>query len=387
MKWDETSQIIAGLALAGKVSLTAIRPELLMPPFNEIIVQLKEGNHEPERLIETIGFEPVQIAIAAEKSINGLGEITNWLKLLEKTHMMYSTGQQLEKMGRKMIYGEEPDVGRIAHLMGQFHQGKTGRVPLSEIEEGETPFIPTGWKPIDDHLVGFPEAGLTIIGGNPGVGKSSLMAKIASKFVKKHPNKRVGVFSLEMILSEIAGRFREVENLTEEQAGRIEINESALVASEIISDAAGIENLGLVMIDFADYLVRGEVSEPTMGAIYRELAVGAKQLHIPIVLLSQLSRSYKGGIPRPYHIRWTSLAEALGWMILMLYNPMEDFYDEHDEETLPIQKGSAFICAWKVRGGFRLHPDNSPGAIMTGFRGKRGWYSDKSKWFSLKKEK
>jgi len=387
MKWDETSQIIAGLAMAGKVSLTAIRSEILMPPFNEIIVQLKEGNNKPEHLIETIGFEPVQIAIAAEQSINGLGEITNWLSLLENSHMMYSTGQQLEKISRKMIHGEAPDVGKIAHLMNQFKQGKTGRVPLSEIEAGETPFVPTGWKPLDDHLMGIPEAGLTIVGGNPGVGKTSFMAKVASKFVKKHPNKRVGVYSLEMILIEVASRFREVEKLTNEQASRIEINESPLIASEIISDAAGIENLGLVIIDFADYLVRGEVSEPSMGAIYRELSTGAKQLHTPIMLLSQLSRSYKGGIPRPYHIRWTSLAEALGWMILMLYNPMEDFYDEKDEEALPIQKGAAFICAWKVRGGFRLHPDDSPGAIMTGFKGKRGWYSDKSRWFSLKKEK
>jgi len=383
MKWDETSQIIAGLAMAGKVSLTAVRPELLMPPFNEIIVQLKEGNHEPEHLIETIGFEPVQIAIAAEQSINGLGKVTDWLSLLEKSCMMYSTGQQLEKIGRKMIHGEAPDVGTIAHAMNQFKQGKTGRVPLSDIKAGETPFIPTGWKPIDDHLVGIPEAGLTIVGGNPGVGKTSFMAKVASKFVKKHPEKRVGVYSLEMILIEVASRFREVEKLTDEQASRIEINESPLIASEIISDAAGIENLGLVIIDFADYLVRGEVSEPSMGAIYRELSTGAKQLHTPIMLLSQLSRSYKGGIPRPYHIRWTSLAEALGWMILMLYNPMEDFYDEKDEETLPIQKGAAFICAWKVRGGFRLHPDDSPGAIMTGFKGKRGWYSDKSRWFYI----
>ena len=70
----------------------------------------------------------------------------------------------------------------------------------------------------------------------------------------------------------------------------------------------------------------------------------------------------------------------------MLYNPSADFYEEKDATVLPVVENAAYIIAWKVRGGFKKHPDDSPGAIMTGFKGSKGWYGEKSKWFSLKKE-
>ena len=356
-----------------------------MPPYDDIIQELKAGNIEPENLIEKIGLVPVQACLEAEKSVNGLGS-ANWLQILEQSHLLYSTGQQLEKYARKMSQGEEPDIAKLHHLVTQFSSGKSTGMPLSEIKSMDVPFIETGWAVLDDHLGGFPAVGLIVVGGNPGVGKSSFMAKLANNFAKKHKDKMVGVYSLEMILEEVAKRFREVDTLNPEEEARIRINENPMTASEIVTDAAQIENLGLMIIDFADYMVRGEISESSMGEIYRTLAIGSKQLRCPIVLLSQLNRNYSGGIPRPFHIRYTSLAEILGWMILMLYNPTNDFYDEKDAAVLPVTENAAYIIAWKVRGGFKKHPDDSPGAIMTGFKGNKGWYSDKSKWFSLKKE-
>lgn len=385
MRWDDVSEIVAGLALKGRISLNPLRPEIFMPPYNDIIKELKEGNTEPELLIEKIGLSPVQACLEAEKSVNGLGS-ANWLQILEQSYLLYSTGQQLEKAGRKMAQGEEPDVTKLKYIVNQFSNGKSSRVPLSQIESMEIPFIETGWSVLDDHLGGFPQVGLIVVGGNPGVGKSSFMAKLANKFALKHTDRKVGIYSLEMVLQEVALRFREVEKLNSEDETRIEINENPLTASEIVADASQIEDLGLVIIDFADYMCRGEITESSMGEIYRTLAIGSKMLRCPIVLLSQLNRNYSGGIPRPFHIRYTSLAEILGWMILMLYNPSNDFYDEKDKAVLPVVENAAYIIVWKVRGGFKKHPNDSPGAIMTGFKGERGWYSDKSKWFSLKKE-
>jgi hypothetical protein len=140
-----------------------------------------------------------------------------------------------------------------------------------------------------------------------------------------------------------------------------------------------------VIIDFADYLIRGEVTESKTAELYRILAIGSKQLKCPVVLLSQLSRSYQGGIPRPYHVRYSSLTEAFAWLNIMLYNPSFDFYEERDADVLPIKDKVAYMCVWKCRGGFRLHREDSPGAIAVPFIGARGW-GNKSKWFSLKKE-
>lgn len=95
-----------------------------------------------------------------------------------------------------------------------------------------------------------------------------------------------------------------------------------------------------------------------------------------------------GGIPRPNDIRYTGLAEALGAMIIMLYNPSIDYFSEEDMEnnSLTIREGTAYIVCWKVRAGFRMHRDDSPGAIQLQFRGDRGWRTnDAGRWFSLKK--
>jgi hypothetical protein len=385
MKWDEASEVVTGLALKNRISLNVLRPEIFMPPYNEVIKELKAGHTEPESLIEKIGLSPIQTAYDAEKSVNGMGN-ANWVQILEQSYLLYSTGQQLEKAGRKMQQGETPDGAKLKNMVEMFHNGKTSRMPLSNIESSEIPFIDTGWAVLDEHLGGFPSVGLIVIGGSPGVGKTSLMAKIASKFVKRHKTKKVAVYSLEMILEEVAMRFREIDTLEQDEEARIEINEKVMNASEIVSDAAQIDDLGLVIIDFADYLVKGEISEPAMGEVYQTLASGSKLLHCPVILLSQFSYGYKGGIPRPYHIRYTSLAGILAWMILMLYNPANDYYDDKDATVLPVMDKTAYIIAWKVRGGFRKHPDDWPGAIATGFVGNKGWYSDKSKWFSLKKE-
>lgn len=386
MRWSDVSEIVTGLSLKNRIATNAIRTETVMPPYNEIIKMVKEGK-DHEEIIEKVGLSPVQSAFDAEKSVNGTGD-KDWIRILENSYELFATGQRLEKTGRKMQSGETPDISSIRYELSKFDGGKTGRKRLADIESSEIPFILTGWPPIDDHLGGIPEVGLIVIAGNPGVGKTSLMAKLSTRFAKKHPTKTVAIYSLEMILEEISMRFREIEKSMKDVEDRIEINADPMTTDEIIADAARIDNLGLVVIDFADYLVRGEITESSMGMIYRTLSIGSKLLHCPIILLSQLSRSYGGGIPRPKNIRWTSLAEILAWMLLMLYNPETDFYEENekDREVLPVMEKTAYIIAWKVRGGFRSHRDDSPGAIATGFSGEKGWFTDKSKWFSLKKE-
>ena len=385
MKWQSDSEVVTGLVLSGRLASSAVRPEILMPPYNDIVKAYKNGSTAVEDLVVKFDFAPIQTAMEAEKSVNGLGDY-NWAEILEGSYLKYSVGRTMEKLGRNLQQEDDVDAGKVRHMLNQFEDGRTGRVPLSEIVETEVPFHPIGWKPWDDHLGGLPEVGLITIAGNPGVGKTSLLARISGNYVKQYLNKTVGFYSLEMILPEIGGRFREIQKLDKETEKRIEINCDPLTADQVIADAAKIDNLGLIIVDFADYMIRGETNESAMGNIYRTMAIGSKQLNCPTILLSQLNRGYGGGIPRPKHIRYTGLAEALSSVIAMPYNPTIDFYEERDAEVLPIMDDIAYLCMWKFRGGFRLHKEDSPGAIAVPFKGEFGWHNNKSKWFSLKKE-
>jgi len=385
--WIDNSETVSGLILQNRISLNSVRPEIFFGEYRNLIKYMKEGIIEPEELIEKCGLGVVKASLDAAKSLNGLGD-ADWVRILEHSASDYTVGVQLEKVGRELQQGKKIDYSRLKSTLQNMDNG-TGNdlVPLSKVQSGVVPFVKIGWPPLDNHFGGIPEVGLITVGGNPGVGKTTWMIKVACRFVKSHPDKCALLFSLEMILQEVAGRIREIEpNLTKEEEERIILCETPITPEEGINKAATVDNLGLMITDFADLMIRGENSESAMAHIYRTYMLGAKQLYVPNILLSQLSRAYKGGIPRPNHIRYTSLAEALSWMLIMLYNPSIDYFAEEDEATdaLPILDNVGYMIGWKVRGGFRQHLDDSPGAVAIPFLGSKGW-GDKSRWYSLRK--
>jgi hypothetical protein len=190
-----------------------------------------------------------------------------------------------------------------------------------------------------------------------------------------------------MVLSELAMRFNEVENMPESVKDRILLNDFPVSADELINKAATIDNLGLICVDFIDMMIR-ENSEAEYSKAYLTLANASKRLHCPIVIIAQLVK-YSGGLPKKKHLRYSRMAEAFPSMILMLYDPATAWSSDEDKDDteLPNREGTAFILCWKVRGGFRQHLDEAPGAIQLSFRGDTGWGGDgkHSKWFSLKK--
>jgi hypothetical protein len=383
--WLENSEIVMGLVLTKRLSLNAIRPEIMFGEYRNMCKAMKEGNVEPEYLIDRYGLDLFQRAVEAEKQVNGAGDMADWVKMLETSYSGYSTSIKLEKLSRKFREGEQ-DWAEVKSILRESQENiSTDYVPLVQVESGKVRFIDSGWNPFDTHIGGYPEAGLIVMGGEAGVGKTSTMVKMASSFAKKHKDKVVAVHSIEMILKEIAGRFREIEKLPESVESRIYLDDVPVSPEQAITKASTIENLGMVIIDFADLMIRGETNESSMAHIYRELMIGAKSLRVPIILLSQLSYKYDGGIPRVHHLRYTSLAKALAWMIIMIYNPNTDYYEEKDIQTLPAVENRSYVIVWKVRGGFRKHLNESPGAIQIPFKGNKGWHPKHGKWFSLAK--
>jgi len=402
LPWEEASQIVSGLVITGRIASSAVNPEVLFPPYNKLVSSYKSGVVEPEELVEMIGISAVQVAMHQAGAINGLGDIADWVKLVENSCIQYQIADQLEKISRKMREGEPVNVARLKSLLRDMDDGKTGTMFIKDIEPKETPYILTGWEALDDHLGGIPETGLLVVAGNPGVGKTTFAAKLAGKFINKHKDKKGFIYSLEMLKEEITMRITEVwgykkdpEWLKQQSPEKLEtlhdfesrfaVNDLRLGPEEIIADASRFENVGLILVDFADLMIKGEVNESAMANIYRELAMGAKELHCCIVLLSQLNRSYQGGIPRPYHIRYTSMAEALGHGIWMLYNPSISYFSEESEgDELPVVPHKAYVIPAKMRGGFRIHKEDSPGAIQIPFKGNRGW-GNTGRWIQMKK--
>lgn len=384
MNWDDLSEITFGLMLKGKLNPDAVRSDLFTAPYNDAVSYFKKGNSGIEFMIGKIGLTPVQAALDAASNVNG--NKIDWTGMLEKASVENLVANKLDRIIKNLRKGEPVNHVEVIEQLNLLSGEQTACSVLTDIQDDAEPFQPTGWENFDKHLIGFGKTGLITIGGPPSSGKTTIAIRFISSFLRAYPDKKVVMFSLEMSAPEFKKRAISVGKLSKSETDRIYIVDEITPVEPIVNRIARLkdEGVGLAVIDFADMMIKDESNESEMAKIYRECATCAKRIGIPIILLSQLSRAYMGGMPRPYHLRYTSMAEALSWQILMLYNPWTDFRSEHDSETLPSVDGKAYLICWKCRGGFRLH-DDQPGAISLPWSGKTGWgEGNNSTWFKVK---
>lgn len=180
--------------------------------------------------------------------------------------------------------------------------------------------LPTGFQELDKMTTGFHEDELIIIAARPGVGKTSFALNVA-QFVGLHTDKTVAMFSLEMSGEQLVQRMLASEGLINSQhlrTGQLDEDEwrklvvasgSLANTSIYIDDTPGIKmseiraksrrlakekgNLGLIVIDYLQLIEgpRSESRQQEVSAISRQLKKLAKELHVPVIALSQLSRS------------------------------------------------------------------------------------------------
>lgn len=388
MDWRTLSEITTGMLFEGRIPLQAARPEMFYPPFDTMVKDLKDGKSLQDIIISN-SIEDVQAAIAAEDNINGTGSKVDWLKQLEQSYVLWQEAEELSRLVKQMKKNDAESGLQARSIINKLANRNVGTNlrKLSDIEPAETPFIKTGWEIFDTHTGGLPETGLVLVGGAPSSGKSEFAKTLSSCFAKYYTDKKVAIFSAEMMGEEFAGRFKAKGAEKLDWHDRILIDDKAFMTAEyIVSACATIENLGIVLIDFVDLLIAGGGDENKYSGTYIYLMQAAKQLRCPIVVLAQFSRTYQGGIPRPINFRYTGLAEALGWTLITIYNPTTDYFEgDEDNEILPPIKGSAYLCIWKQRGGFRVHPNDSPGAICLPFRGGLGFHPTKGSWTYIRK--
>ncbi len=213
---------------------------------------------------------------------------------------------------------------------------------------GKLPGTPTGFSTVDTFLTGLNNSDLVILAANTGVGKTSFALNICANAAKMS-DKAVVVFSLEMSNEQLALRLISGEALVDSKklrTGLLDDDEWVAIAhaSETLAntkiylaDATGItvnemkakcrrlgEEIGLVIIDYLQLVqsgIRADSRTNEVAAISRALKIMAKDLNVPILCLSQLSRESdkQGRRPRLSDLRESGSIEQDADVVMILY--------------------------------------------------------------------
>jgi replicative DNA helicase len=291
--------------------------------------------------------------IQAGEQIKGLGyevdrDIPDLLEEVEKTVFGISTTFLKEK---------------FVHIRDILSARYEKFAELHETKDAGIKGVPTGYTGIDSKLSGFQPSDLIIIAARPSMGKTSLALNIAQNSAIKF-GKTVGIFSLEMSKEQLVDRlFASMLGVDswKLQKGRLEdkdfqnmgpIMDDLNKANIFIDDSMGSSipelrakarrlqmehGLDLIILDFLQLMTTGnqgyvgnrvqEISE-----ISRSLKMLGRELKIPIVALSQLSRAVEnrpGNIPQLSDLRESGSIEQDADVVLMMYR--EDYYEEDSD--------------------------------------------------------
>ena len=251
---------------------------------------------------------------------------------------------------------------------------------LDELSRSDSAFpgLSTGLHDLDRKINGLNKSDLLLIAARPGMGKTSLALNIALDVAKKS-EKTVAFFSLEMSREQLAMRLLSNESfvdnqklltglLTEEEWTKIGIASSALSQTDIRVDdnpsisvaemnakCRRLDNLGLVLIDYLQLMTsagNGQTSNnanrvQVVSDISRALKIMAKELNVPVICLSQLSRANESRTdkrPMLSDLRESGAIEQDADEVLFIYR--DDYYHPDTPE-----KNVAEIIVAKNRHG------------------------------------
>ena len=220
--------------------------------------------------------------------------------------------------------------------------------------------LPTGYKDLDDVIVGLHKSDLILVGARPAMGKTSFALNIARN-VADRGKRKVLVFSLEMTKEQLAQRVLATEARilgNKMRDGRIEKNEWAelgeatarlndcelyfddstdITVSEMKARTRRLGNVDCVFIDYLGLIRSGSRTEnrvQEVTEITRSLKLMAKNLNIPVFVCAQLSRGteHRGKSHRPQlsDLRESGSIEQDADIVIMLYR--QDYYTDEEHE-------------------------------------------------------
>ena len=314
--------------------------------------------------------------IVREKSmLRGLGQAAS--DIHEMVQEEVGTASEMLESAEKKIYalrkGEHGDslehVGTVLHRVFD---------TLTELSQSDSPIpgLSTGLRDLDTKINGLNKSDLLLVAARPAMGKSTFSLNIGLNVAKKY-NKTVAIFNLEMSREQLVMRLMACESfvelgklvtgkLNEDEWGklcmasaslsqtdlRVDDNPSVTVA-EMNAKLRRLDNLGLVIIDYlqlmngSGYGKSGENRVQVVGEISRSLKIMAKELNVPVICLSQLSRAVESRTdkrPIMSDLRESGAIEQDADIIMFLYR--DEYYNPNSED-----KGVAECIVAKNRHG------------------------------------
>jgi replicative DNA helicase len=283
-------------------------------------------------------------------------------------------------------HGKSPrDFVHIRQILDKYFEEQASQDDDS-LKPSEMTHVPSGFVALDDYLGGFQRSDLVVVAGRPSMGKTSLALNIARNAAIEH-NACVAMFSLEMSRESLVERLVSSEAYVNSR--KIRVNSGTQEEQKRIMDAIGIlseapiyiddspqlrviemrskakrlhfeRNINLIIIDHlgliqGDSRIDNRVQE--ISYITRSLKVMARELNIPVMVVSQLSRASEWRAshkPQLSDLRDSGSIEQDADVVLFIYRD-EYYYDEdtwakeHPNEEYPA--GLADVIIAKHRNG------------------------------------
>jgi replicative DNA helicase len=237
--------------------------------------------------------------------------------------------------------------------------------------------VPSGYRELDRLTSGFQPGNLIVVAARPSMGKSALGLCIAANLAVRHETP-VALFTLEMSKSEVTQRFMCSEAKVESQrlrTGKLAVDDwprltaacdklakapiyvddtGSITMMEIRSKARRLKsrepNLGLIVVDYMQLMTSGATAEnrvQEVSQISRSLKQLARDLDVPIIALSQLSRAVEqrhDKRPILSDLRESGSIEQDADLVMFIYR--DEYYNDESD-----QQGIAEVILAKHRNG------------------------------------
>jgi replicative DNA helicase len=282
------------------------------------------------------------------------------------------------------------DVVRLSDLI----QPTIEEIEARQKEDGKAHGVPTGFTDLDNLTNGLHPGQLIIIAARPAVGKSTLGLDFVRNSTLRH-GKAAALFSLEMSRSEITTRLLSAEarvqlqrlragKMQDEDWDRLALQYGNLTAAPLFVDDSPYltiteiraktrrlrqkNDLALIVVDYLQLLnstKRTESRQQEVAEMSRSLKLLAKELHVPVVALSQLNRNPESRAdkkPMLSDLRESGAIEQDADVIILMHR--EDMYEPESPRA-----GEADLIVAKHRNG-------PTGVISVAFQGHYSRFMD-----------
>ena len=283
--------------------------------------------------------------------------------------------EEILETAEKKIYdirkGERGDS--LEHIGSILHKVFGHLTELSE-SDSNIPGLSSGLVDLDSKINGLNKSDLLLVAARPAMGKTAFGLNLALNVAKKY-NKTVAIFNLEMSREQLVMRLLAIESMVDGKklaTGKLDDAEwtklgmasAALSQTDIRIDdnptvtpaqmnakCRRLDNLGLVLVDYLQLMSSGgkpnENRVQEVSNISRSLKIMAKELNVPVICLSQLSRAVESrSDKRPIlsDLRESGAIEQDADSVMFLYR--DEYYNENTED-----KGVAECIVAKNRHG------------------------------------